>query len=934
MADQPVSNSIAPDKATSQLQNEATASFSLIEDVYKPAANVGLETYNAVANAVNLVTPGDGIMPKAGLYDVRSASLLSPAWFGQTISGGLASGAVFAIGARGMGAALSGAAERFSLAGDSARLATSSQTSLLLTGVAFDGFRDVREGETRLTNIIGGSVAMTAFGQFNKFARELPTMNRVALQALGGSTGSLAQLAITDWSQGRSIDETHFWRAAIGGAVTNTALPVIQRKLGEGIAARSTRPETLSIVQAAGNRDHKVSEAAEVAPVIFRPSEPKGWSTLADVERLQLIKSLDKLGANNERGQQIVYAAVAGRDPVARTMAVRHISDMPMASQAFNWTVAWNKSETPQERRYVLGMLPQLSESVRHQVLSGHFKLGFKNEHEAIEFDTAGKSDTRGMHADVRRQLKLDAGKSAIDFLQVATSDIAPKEKRRLFYDIGVRSNIENDTSQETLQKPLPAPITEGRSITAKIKVPAQTTEVDYPAVEYDLPGHAAKLVIGSDLASQFRLIRQVRSDLLAGKKTEDTLANPLRYAALPEDYAHVLNQLPDRRLFDRVIAVTGRGVEPIREWVKKENAAGHVTRGKPDILIHTLRYNNWFTTVHFHEWAHRLEENVSKEASTAYKNAASRETYHLRDYGKEKGENLTVHGGEALLGPRSTFETAATMAPLRSAVFGKMLNERLIDLPPEMRSTMHGEWEDRIAYLERNIVPIAQRLAARELASARFANQSEPLNILSYIRQPGKSWLSPLRSDPPTEGLNLGFRPVDVQDGALIRTMQIKRLAMRTEDTEKVQAQPHITKLKINGNQSRSPFLTIPEGALAGLANFRSVEELTIQADSIPAKELNVLSQLPNLRKLTIEGDVGKEVMKALQAARSVEELHLVPRAKPITRDSLAPLATMENLQKLYLLDNIGMDALPHAIVAIVDHDVMPENWMFRPTY
>ncbi|MGH7192162.1 MAG: hypothetical protein ACREJM_01355, partial [Candidatus Saccharimonadales bacterium] len=339
------------------------------------------------------------------------------------------------------------------------------------------------------------------------------------------------------------------------------------------------------------------------------------------------------------------------------------------------------------------------------------------DEHAALAMETAHDQDTRGMLGEMRERLRLDAGKTNSDLLHGATRDMAPEEKRRLLQGVYTRSQAPGESAPQ----PLPAPLPEGREVIAKIDGANGSGKLKFPAVEYDLPGHTAKLIVGRDLARHFPTIRQVRSDLQSKNVSEEALVNRFSNAALPEDYAKVLSELPDRRLYDRVIVPVGRGAEPLVEWAKKEPAAGHVVLGEPDIYIHQMRYDDFFRTLHFHEFAHLMEKDASAAARQAYDAGAKREAYHLRDYAwKRPGENFSVHGGEAMLGSRHIFEHAAKEAPLRSAVFGRMLQERLIDLPPEMHSTMHGEWQDRIDFLERNIVPVAQRLAARELATAR----------------------------------------------------------------------------------------------------------------------------------------------------------------------------------------------------------------------
>lgn len=209
------------------------------DNILKPAANAGgIEPYNAVSNAVSMVTDDAVNLPKATPYEIKEASLLSPTWFAQSISGGLAMVVPYALAGKAAGASMRGFGSTMQIQGEAALFLKSEQAASIIGAAAYDGMRDLRPGETRAGNALGGASAFFIFEKGNALARTMPLISRMTTRAATGAVGGTIQLSSSRlYSTGEMPTSAEMYHSAVGGAAMNIALPAAQR----GIAVAAER---------------------------------------------------------------------------------------------------------------------------------------------------------------------------------------------------------------------------------------------------------------------------------------------------------------------------------------------------------------------------------------------------------------------------------------------------------------------------------------------------------------------------------------------------------------------------------------------------------------------------------------------------------------------------------------------------------------------
>lgn len=196
--------------------------------------------YNAIANAVNAVTPGD-IMGKAEMRPISQTEFMSPGWFVQNVSHGLGAIAPYVIAGKGAGAVMKGTATKFALNGPSAAF-LQSEIAAQATGAAMLDFaRDTHGGETRLGNAVGGGVGMFIFAKGNKLTGAADGLiQRGATRFAVGSVGGVAGLTSSRLVSGESISGEDIVKAGITGGTMNFALPPTQHFITKGFERAGT----------------------------------------------------------------------------------------------------------------------------------------------------------------------------------------------------------------------------------------------------------------------------------------------------------------------------------------------------------------------------------------------------------------------------------------------------------------------------------------------------------------------------------------------------------------------------------------------------------------------------------------------------------------------------------------------------------------------
>ncbi len=212
--------------------DEPSAIDWLENNIAKPAYNAGIVTPgNAAGNALNFVTNRETV-GKLTPYKV-DAPRSTMEEVAQITSTALAGVVPYAVVGKVAGSTLRATGVSLGLEGGAARLFASETTGLVVGAAAIDGFRDVHQGETRLGNAVGGMAAFGIFGIGNKYAAQLPFVDRVITQAAIGAGGSGAQLLLSSGISGERVSADEVIKAGFHGATTNVLLPRIQHCLGK-----------------------------------------------------------------------------------------------------------------------------------------------------------------------------------------------------------------------------------------------------------------------------------------------------------------------------------------------------------------------------------------------------------------------------------------------------------------------------------------------------------------------------------------------------------------------------------------------------------------------------------------------------------------------------------------------------------------------------
>jgi len=206
----------------------------LTDNVLKPVANsLLIQPYDAAANVVNFIASpiNDHLLPKLNPFQLGEAKFLSPAWFAQNISGGLATAAVFAGAGKLTGMGLS----KIEFGGALGSALASRQASQIIGGALYEGIRDPNAGESHFGNLVGGAVAFSVFEGGNSFARSgfSKYAARAATGGLGMTLGHITSESVTQgqlptW-QSLSAERQQLGQIAVTGAAMNLILPTLQR---------------------------------------------------------------------------------------------------------------------------------------------------------------------------------------------------------------------------------------------------------------------------------------------------------------------------------------------------------------------------------------------------------------------------------------------------------------------------------------------------------------------------------------------------------------------------------------------------------------------------------------------------------------------------------------------------------------------------------
>lgn len=205
------------------------------KNILNPIVNHALlEPFNTVAS---LVEQEKGAL-QVPLLSVPREAFLTPAWAVQTVSSGVGAVLPYAIAGKAVNGSLRFIGARCGADGATAAILKNEAISNVAGAALYDGFRPLREGESRIGNIAGGVVAFSAFGVANHFGRNLTGGWQIAARGAAGFAGADMQLLVSRYATDGSVPKfEEFVQAGVAGSVMNNILPVAQdavsRKISE-----------------------------------------------------------------------------------------------------------------------------------------------------------------------------------------------------------------------------------------------------------------------------------------------------------------------------------------------------------------------------------------------------------------------------------------------------------------------------------------------------------------------------------------------------------------------------------------------------------------------------------------------------------------------------------------------------------------------------
>lgn len=201
----------------------------LEKNVVNPLVNhAALEPYNTIASLAKAETKNQ-VLPEAELLDVPRAEFLSSAWCSQTVSSGVGMILPYALAGKAVGGSLRTFGATIGAEGLTARLLKNEGIANVCGAALYDGFRPLREGESRFGNVAGGVAAFTVFGVGNHLGRNLGTGWKIAARGATGFAGADSQLLVSRYlTNGVLPAGEELLQAGVAGMAMNNLLPPVQ----------------------------------------------------------------------------------------------------------------------------------------------------------------------------------------------------------------------------------------------------------------------------------------------------------------------------------------------------------------------------------------------------------------------------------------------------------------------------------------------------------------------------------------------------------------------------------------------------------------------------------------------------------------------------------------------------------------------------------
>ncbi len=226
--------------------------------------------------------------------------------------------------------------------------------------------------------------------------------------------------------------------------------------------------------------------------------------------------------------------------------------------------------------------------------------------------------------------------------------------------------------------------------------------------------------------------------------------SDPYANRMLPEDFIPLLEALPEPNLVKRLVLLDERN--PQDRWYRqiyRENFESAASAGQNGQVTFYVKERDrpgaeWVGRGEMgHEWSHLLKSKLAAESQlfdlACQIESAERGGYFSRDYARAvlvahqpHEENWAVHLGERFLhADADIFASSVEQMPLRAVVMARAVSRSLAKVAESERSPYHGQYWERVSFVERNILPKAQQMLAE---TATGADTSVRLNSIKLL--------------------------------------------------------------------------------------------------------------------------------------------------------------------------------------------------------
>lgn len=286
------------------------------------------------------------------------------------------------------------------------------------------------------------------------------------------------------------------------------------------------------------------------------------------------------------------------------------------------------------------------------------------------------------------------------------------------------------------------------------------------PVRVYRKEGLQTELIVPESHAAKLERFAELTAQANAGGPGAEAAKVELATPAMkeiagqltPEQAFALIERTPEPNLFRRVI-LSGEA-NPFDAWFQNKlsdpafhsNADSVLGQGETGLYRRKLDKTTMMDVLH--EFAHHYERMQPRE-SALFHMGRRVEPWQPRDYAGSPREHYAILTGEyALHAEKGPVLELIEKAPIKAAMIGESLYQRLSTLPPSERSLLHDFYMERALLLRNEALPLAQQKLI-ELASVNPQSKAgqNALKLLLFVGKPAQ-----LQQIPGVSSIDLSY--------------------------------------------------------------------------------------------------------------------------------------------------------------------------------